>query len=35
MIRQRLGWIPDIPDFRDYSGETPVVRDLMAGVSPE
>ncbi len=31
MIRQRLGWIPDIPDFRDYSGETPVVRDLMAG----
>ena len=31
MICQRLGWIPDIPDFRDYSRETPAVRDLMAG----
>jgi len=26
----RLGWIPDIPDFRDYSEETASVREIMA-----
>jgi C1A family cysteine protease len=29
MSRRSFGWIPDIPDFRDYSRETPSVRSLL------
>jgi len=29
MSRRKFGWIPDIPDFRDYSQDTPSVRVLL------
>ncbi|MBN1938046.1 MAG: cysteine protease [Candidatus Aminicenantes bacterium] len=29
MSRRAFGWIPDIPDFRDYSRESPPVRSLL------
>lgn len=37
MSRFRFGWIPDIPDFRDYSEETMSVREIMAatGLRPK
>ncbi len=37
MSRFRFGWIPDIPDFRDYSEETTSVREIMAatGLRPK
>ncbi len=28
--KRGLGWIPDFPDFRDYTGETKNVRDILA-----
>jgi C1A family cysteine protease len=30
MKKRGLGWIPDFPDFRDYTGETKIVRDILA-----
>jgi len=30
MFKYSLGWIPDYPDFRDYSEDTPSVREIMA-----
>jgi C1A family cysteine protease len=30
MFKYSLGWIPDYPDFRDYSEDTPTVREIMA-----
>jgi C1A family cysteine protease len=29
-IKRGLGWIPDFPDFRDYTGETPEIRTILA-----
>jgi C1A family cysteine protease len=29
-ISRGLGWIPDYPDFRDYTEETPDIRDVLA-----
>ena len=29
-----FGWIPDIPDFRDFSRETAAVREIMSGRCP-
>jgi len=34
MPRFRFGWIPDIPDFRDYSEETASVREMKARGGP-
>ena len=36
MLAHGLGWIPDLPDVRDYTEDTPGVRDILgpSGLGP-